>query len=250
MSDSDIVDDSVDYDATIMADPDPEMGEGESETNPDLETGEGESQDSGLRLPPVPFLADHFRSSSEDLDFGTPEPTSGEHHPSDLPEYMGEASMAQRREIVIDNCRLDPAYAQRVLDSYSSSRVGWCDVVSLGTTKKAGYAQVSFDTANNFAVLGKVLLWASGEDLTAEKDQCSHLCPHKLCKTVGHVIAESAKDNNARKNCLVWIDCHHCPKKILVCQHSPYCRKFCGGFSSWEDFLQRGVCRTLTGLVA
>jgi len=225
---------SADNDAMRTDSPEAEMPE---------ERTSGDSAD--VTLPQVDFLAMQFPSSDREGEFATPEPSSGRHHSDDLADTFGDMTAAQRREIVADACRLDPAYAQRVLDSYSGRQLGWCELVSLVPTKENGYVQLSYGGVNKFAMLQRVLLWAAGSDLSAEKDQCSHLCPHRVCKTVGHVIAESAEANNGRKGCRVWVDCHHCGKKIFVCLHDPFCIKFCEGFSSPEDFLTRGVCRIL-----
>jgi hypothetical protein len=71
----------------------------------------------------------------------------------------------------------------------------------------------------------------------------SHLCHHTLCKTIGHVIWEPVEDNQRRKNCLVWVECHHqaegCLKKQWVCQHSPPCIKAINGVT-YEDFVRNG----------
>lgn len=119
---------------------------------------------------------------------------------------------------------------------------GWCKIAHLAPSKENGYAQVSADGVNKFTTLGNVVLWAGGG--TKGSGQSSHLCHHPLCIEweLEHVIGESAEENNARKNCLVWVDYHHCAKKMLVCVHRPFCIKFCPGFASWAEFLANGVC--------
>ena len=176
----------------------------------------------------------------------SPVPTSSAIHPSDeLPDSWREFSVAQRREIVADGCQLDPDYAKSVLAQLPVQAVGWCELVQLEPTKAGGYVQLSYGGANKFAMLQQVVLWADGKELTEAGHQCSHRCHNPKCRVVGHVTPESAADNNSRKNCLVWIDCHHCDKKIFVCMHSPCCIKFCEGPSNMESLLATGVCRNL-----
>lgn len=174
-----------------------------------------------------------------------PVPTSGRHS-SDIPDSYGKMADREKREIVSDACRVDSDYAKSVLAPLPAQLSGWCRLVSLKPTKEGGYVQVSYGGANKFAMLQSVVLWAAGRDITEDGEQASHLCHQPLCKTVGHVVPESAQKNNSRKGCLVWIDCHHCDKKILLCTHAPVCIKYCEGYSSMEDFVQRGdFCRVL-----
>lgn len=187
-------------------------------------------------------LFELFFESDDNASSFNPEPTSGTHL-SD--EYNPtNPTLAQRREIVSDACLVDSDYAKKVLATLSSESEGWCELVKMQPSKEGGYIQVSYGGANKFTVLEKVVIWADGQDL-GEGEQCSHLCHRPRCKTVGHVWAESAAVNNSRKNCLVWIDCHHCPQKIFLCTHIPCCIKFCPGFTSMDDLKERGVCRTL-----
>jgi len=111
---------SADNDAMRTDSPEAEMPE---------ERTSGDSAD--VTLPQVDFLAMQFPSSDREGEFATPEPSSGRHHSDDLADTFGDMTAAQRREIVADACRLDPAYAQRVLDSYSGRQLGWCELVSL-----------------------------------------------------------------------------------------------------------------------
>lgn len=183
-----------------------------------------------------------FGSDDTDLSF-SPEPTSAA-HPSDGPGSYDELTVQQKREIVADTVRLNPDYAKDVLSRLPVRIEGWCELVQLRPTKCGGYIQLSFAGVNKFANLQSVVLWADGlcKDLTREEDQCSHRCHNPSCRVVGHVTPESAVKNNQRKGCLVWIDCHHCGKKIFVCQHEPCCIKFCEGFRNIEHLLAEGVC--------
>lgn len=188
------------------------------------------------------------RDDSSEFSF-QPVPSSGP-HTSDVPDNFADLSAVQKRDIVSDSCRLSVDYAKSVLDRLPATTSGWCELVSLAPTKQDGYIQVSFGGANKFAMLQMVVLWAAGRDLyeleVPYDEQASHRCHQPRCKTVGHVCPESVFDNNLRKGCLVWIDCHHCGKKILICRHDPVCIKFVEGYSSMEDFIQNGgICRDL-----
>lgn len=134
----------------------------------------------------------------------------------------------------------DPGLAREILGKQKTNREGWCELVKLQPTKVGGYIQLSHDGVNKFAVLQEVVLWAGGHELAGQ--QVSHLCHRPACRVVGHVVPESAAENNRRKNCLVWVDCHHCPKKILVCPHRPRCIRYAEGFASMDDLVARGVC--------
>lgn len=161
---------------------------------------------------------------------------------------QGEAE-AERKRLASRFCRDHPELARYVLSRCGTAKAvvtdGWCERVNHAGNKqkgKDGYLQVSYWGANHFAVLHRVLLWAEGKDLRAG-EEASHLCHHTNCKTVGHVTSEDATANNARKNCVVWMDCPcEVGKKLLICTHSPPCIKYVPGFTSQEHFLQRGVC--------
>jgi hypothetical protein len=170
-----------------------------------------------------------------------PTPTSGTCHTD---EYS-PITAADKADLVIDQAQLDVDYARKILDGLPIEQGGWCELVTHQPTKRGGYIQVSYGGANKFASLQEVVLWADGKVLLSRGDQCSHRCHSPRCRVVGHVISESAVENNARKGCLVWIKCHHCDKYILVCMHDPCCIKTVPGFKTLEDFLTNGVCRFL-----
>jgi hypothetical protein len=209
-------------------------------------------------LPPIRFLSAGessrvlvteagFGSNDTDSSF-SPQPTSAAHL-SDGPGSYGDLDAEQRREIAIDAARLDPDYAKHILSRLPVRTEGWCELVQLRPTKPGGYIQLSVAGVNKFALLQSVVLWADGKDLTKKGDQCSHRCHNPPCRVVGHIIPESAVENNARKGCLVWINCHHCSKKIFVCMHEPCCIKFCEGFRDTEHLLAEGVCRRLLNVL-
>lgn len=132
------------------------------------------------------------------------------------------------------------ALSQQILSSLGYTVEGWCLLSLLKPTKDKGYVQVSWGGANKFCVLGELLLWAQGITLV-DKYQASHRCCQPLCLIAPHVCSESITLNNLRKGCLVWVDCPHYGLKILVYTHKPCYIKFCPGFDSWEDFLERGM---------
>jgi len=153
--------------------------------------------------------------------------------------FLSSGSEGARRECRITLERLRVGGTQH----------GWCKLCKLAPSKEGGYIQVSVGGTNKVAVLQDVLLWSEGRHAN-EGDHVSHLCARPTCLVAGHVVPESPTMNNSRKNCLVWFDCPHCSdsKKILVCQHRPYCIKYCEGYSSMEDLVQRGVCSTVEGI--
>lgn len=183
-------------------------------------------------------------TGSESSVYNPQPPVLGGYQPDEYSKTFGDLSPKSKQEAVTDSCSLDPEYARKVLDRLSSSSEGWCQLVRLAPTKKGGYIQVSFGGANKFTTLEQVVLWANGESLL-EGEQCSHLCHKPSCRTVGHVVGESVIDNNSRKGCLVWIQCHHCSKLILLCMHDPCCIKFHEDYASMDDLIDNGVCRVL-----
>jgi Zinc-binding loop region of homing endonuclease len=139
----------------------------------------------------------------------------------------------------------DPQMARQVLDRLTTEKVsGWCKEVSLIPSRDGGYVQVSWGGVNKFAVLQEVVLWAQGQEKANPNDHVSHRCANPRCKTVGHMVVESAGENNRRKNCLVHIACTHCHRRILVCPHSPLCIKYGGSrFADMDDFVNGGgIC--------
>lgn len=107
-------------------------------------------------------------------------------------------------------------------------------------SKKNGYIQLSAGGANHFATLQTVLLWSKGLDLGPGR-QVSHLCDKPACLISTHITIESAVENNSRKNYGMVLGCFHCEKKVLACKHTPSCITYVKGFSTWEDFVARGL---------
>ena len=84
--------------------------------------------------------------------------------------------------------------------------------------KKTGYVQLSWEGANKFCVLQELVVWAQAKQIQ-NNDQCSHLCHNPKCTVLSHIILESSVANNARKNCSVFLKCHHCDLYIFTCVH-------------------------------
>jgi hypothetical protein len=121
---------------------------------------------------------------------------------------------------------------------------GWCKFTTLQPSASGKYVQVSYQGCNKFAVLQQVLLWADGKDVMQDQ-HASHLCNNRLCTIRGHITPESPEQNNARKGCRVWVDCPHCPMKLLLCTHNPPCIKYAQGFADMGDLCARGICHAV-----
>lgn len=110
---------------------------------------------------------------------------------------------------------------------------------------------MSYRGANNVALLQTVLLWSQG---LARVDgmHTSHLYDRPGCVLPGHVLLETPKQNNSRKNCGWMTKCREhpgCDKFVLHCRHQPLCiprRRPEGVVGSWEDFLGSGRLHVVT----
>lgn len=171
--------------------------------------------------------------------------------PSSPAQFLSQDDDLDANEVRKEGKRLqcinDRKIAESIVRNYAAGAKedGFCRLSLMKPSKTGGYIQVSDGGANKFATLQEVLIWAGGRDLTGGA-QASHLCRRPNCTVIEHIIPESAEENNARKNCVVFGNCHHCSKKVLVCQHSPTCIRFCPGFASWGDFVRDGVCGKLS----
>jgi hypothetical protein len=132
-----------------------------------------------------------------------------------------------------------PVLCHKILEGLDYEEIGWCRCNGHARNKEDGYIQVSWGGANKFCVLEELLLWAGGV-MKIRGDHCSHLCHEPSCMCPEHICAESAQKNNERKGCLVWVDCPHCTRKLVLCKHVPSCIKFVPGFQDWSDFLENG----------
>jgi hypothetical protein len=134
----------------------------------------------------------------------------------------------------------DPAAARDLVARLETEQDGFCRLVKLAPSKKDGYIQLSVAGANKFAVLQEVLLWSKHE-MAVEGLHISHLCDKPRCAVAEHVVLESPGVNNSRKNCGKIINCAHCEKKYIACDHEPKCISYVPGFASWADFMQEGL---------
>lgn len=53
--------------------------------------------------------------------------------------------------------------------------------------------------------------------------QLSHLCSDPRCFNVKHLVLETPKENNSRKNCTGVAECPNCSHAFTVCKHRPKC---------------------------
>lgn len=148
------------------------------------------------------------------------------------------------REQVRKRYQQDPELCIALLDKYKrngkTQQSGRCELLTLQPSKDKGYVQLSAN-ANKFAAAQDVLVWSNAQ-VVKEGEQASHLCHNPACIVRTHIVPEPSENNQIRKNCLVWHDCHHCKKKYFVCKHEPACIKFCEGFGDPAHFLSEGIC--------
>lgn len=136
--------------------------------------------------------------------------------------------------------QLDPTQAQQKISDLRTEQDGFCLLSVLKPTKENGYIQLSSEGANKYALLHEILIWAKGEH-APDNQHISHLCDKPRCALKEHVVVESPAMNNSRKNCGKIVNCAHCPKKYIACDHDPKCITYVEGFDSWNDFLARGL---------
>jgi hypothetical protein len=58
---------------------------------------------------------------------------------------------------------------------------------------------------------------------TRNHEHLSHLCDDSRCMNPKHLVVESPKVNNSRKNCRVTVTCQHCGESTDACAHNPKC---------------------------
>lgn len=156
-----------------------------------------------------------------------------------------KAMTAFDRQLGIEATRLrfaaDPSLARACLRALPIEIQGWCQICTMKPSKDGGYIQVSAGGANKFATLQEVVLWAKGISLYPG-EQCSHLCARPTCVGLDHIIAESERENQRRKGCVVWVDCPHCALKISACVHGDVkCIKYSDGYSDAASFGAAGL---------
>lgn len=54
-------------------------------------------------------------------------------------------------------------------------------------------------------------------------EHLSHLCSDARCFNVAHMVVETPKENNDRKNCGFDVTCPHCDHTFVPCRHQPQC---------------------------
>lgn len=108
-----------------------------------------------------------------------------------------------------------------------------CRVLQMSPSKVGGYVQVTVSQAMFFrqsTTQLKVLAHHLPIMLTcgrrpADGEDASHLCGNPLCIAKEHLIIESKAANQRRKNCPVYIQCPHCQKILVTCEHNLQCYK-------------------------
>jgi hypothetical protein len=145
------------------------------------------------------------------------------------------------------------ALALQILAKVKTKPEGWCRLSTAKPTSDKGYSQVSADGVNKFATLQELVLWAGGGSKPAhagrtDPNDVSHLCDRPACTVPSHVVVETKDRNNARKGCVMSVKCsrkcRECNglKDLLICPHVPNCVRFRDGFTSFEDYIENGVC--------
>lgn len=126
----------------------------------------------------------------------------------------------------------------------------WCWISTLRPTKDNGQIQPCFEGVK-ICTFAKLAGYERYKRWPTDGEQSSHRCLERRCFNPSHIVYESAEANNARKNCLVWIECPHtdedCERVAFVCPHNPPCIKYREGFATQENLLLEGT--HLTSLV-
>lgn len=103
--------------------------------------------------------------------------------------------------------------------------------------RKDGYVRYTVPKGSTLRAFGKQpgektyyihhLAWyVNGREVPENSNtmQLSHLCDDPRCFNVDHIVLETPKQNNSRKNCGVMVQCPcPCQHKFLVCDHEPKC---------------------------
>lgn len=205
---------------------------------------------------PAPVIPDSQPSQTSDkrlsqlassiLDGSGSSYRDSEHSQSQVPLKDADVGLGSteikhlKADDVRQKLKSDPELAREVIEGLATEVDGFCRLSTLRPTKENGYVQLSHDGANKFALLHEVLLWSTGT-LCPEGQHISHLCDKPRCVVAHHVAVESPAMNNSRKNCGQLVQCAHCEKKYSCCRHEPRCIVFTEGYTSWEDFVERGL---------
>jgi hypothetical protein len=93
--------------------------------------------------------------------------------------------------------------------------------VTRGSTKNA----FGYECGERTFYLHQLAWYASDYQVPLDSNlmQLSHLCLDSRCFNVKHMVLESPKDNNARKNCGQISQCPKCEHMFRACEHTPKC---------------------------
>jgi len=174
-----------------------------------------------------------------------------EDHPDVRPDRGKNLTKQEAKKLFETDIECRKWFFRDLLQRETTTRVGWCWLTSIVPTKENGQIQLSF-YGHKFATLAKMAAyhyynrWPVDSDNPAVAEQSSHRCNHSNCFRPGCLFYEPAKQNNARKNCLVWVACPHaeqdgCKKVVFTCTHEPPCLLYKPGIASPEQLLRAHV---------
>jgi hypothetical protein len=135
----------------------------------------------------------------------------------------------QARKIMVDDEEARTEVLRNIFEkhTYVAGDHTYCWECELAPSKNKGYVQASYKQCRVQTI--NVLSFIDKEKRDVGQGMhVSHLCGNTKCYNPQHLIEESALQNNARKNCLVWVDCPHCNAGtgvIMTCTHDPRCIK-------------------------
>jgi hypothetical protein len=132
----------------------------------------------------------------------------------------------QRGHAVLHKAWLHAVYRPSAgrLRPYTIDPVKGCWLSTRTKTKK-GYAGAHIKTkAAPTQMHGFALCYWTGErPVEGSGTQVSHRCNNRVCFRPSHLVIETVRANNARKNCLVQVVCPHCDAVAYECPHVPKC---------------------------
>jgi hypothetical protein len=114
-----------------------------------------------------------------------------------------------------------------------------CLLTNLKPVKNKGCVQVFCRAIKSKKTLTTLMLLAAGTE-KEPKQQASHLCGRSDCANPSHLVLESPKDNNQRKNCRGYILTRRTAVRVpgrrqiltlgrrwvSACKHKPHCIVF------------------------